>query len=275
MQNLSEKMVDKHIVDFRSKDSKTIIYSVDPIKNQIKLNNPVLIVGFPSSGLLGTICINYIVDKLKMKQISCVDSEYIVPGVIYFRGLLKHSFRIYANDDGTLCALICESPIFLKGIHSITDSVIQWCNEKKIADVVVLGGIETIHNPTKRETIILSSSKGNGFNLDSNENGVADFLEPSSFIGGIYGGIISSCLSHNIPCTALFTTTTISIPDPEGAALLIEAMAKTSNKEVLKINTDDLRKESENLRKILQDFVKSLKEQLPKELKESEASIYT
>lgn len=276
MQNSSDRKIIRHIIDFKSKDSKTIIYSVDPTnKNQIKLNNPILIVGFPSSGLLGTICINYIVDKLKMKQISCVDSEFIVPGVIYFRGTLKHSFRIYSNDSGTLCALICESPIFLRGIHSISDTIVQWCVQRNIAEVIVLGGFETSQYSAKRETIVLSSSKAENFILDSNENGVVDFLEPSSFVGGIYGGIISSCLSQDLQCTALFTTTTIGLPDPEGAALLIETMAKITNKQVLTIDTKELRKESENLRKSLQEFVKSLKEQMPKEIKESESSMYS
>ncbi len=277
MQITSDKKIVRHVIEFKSNDLKTVIYSVDPNNtNPIQLNNPILIVGFPSSGLIGTICINYIVDKLKMKQISCVDSEYIMPGVIYFKGVLKHSFRIYANDSGTLCALICESPIFLKGIHSITDAVIQWCVQKNISEVMTLGGIETSQNYSKRETIILSSSTTDNFILDSNANGIADFLEPSSFIGGIYGGIISACLSQNLHCTALFATTnTISLPDPEGAALLIESMAKITNKPVLKIDTEDLCKESENLKKSLQDFVRSLKDQMPKELKESETSMYS
>ena len=59
--------------------------------DRTKSNNTILIAGFPGPGLVGSIGANYIIEKLDMHQIACIDSEFIVPGVIYIGGKLKHS----------------------------------------------------------------------------------------------------------------------------------------------------------------------------------------
>ena len=102
---------------FSSYDGKTSLFS---LPNTIKLKNPLLIAGFPGPGLVGSISINYIIKKLDMQQIFCFESEFIVPGVIFMDGKLHHPFRIYSNVDGTICALVCEAPIMINGMHSGT-----------------------------------------------------------------------------------------------------------------------------------------------------------
>ncbi len=65
-----------------------------------KLRSPILIAGFPGAGLIGSISTSYMINKLNMSQIACVDSEFIVPGVIYAQGKLRHPFRLYSNQEG-------------------------------------------------------------------------------------------------------------------------------------------------------------------------------
>jgi len=71
-----------------------------------KLNSPTLIAGFPGAGLVGSISTSYIINKLHMNQIACVESEFIVPGVIYAEGKLRHPFRLYSNEEGNVCVLV-------------------------------------------------------------------------------------------------------------------------------------------------------------------------
>jgi proteasome assembly chaperone (PAC2) family protein len=60
---------------FTSYDGKTCLFS---LPNTIKLNNPILIAGFPGPGLVGSISINYVIKKIDMQQILCFESEFIV-----------------------------------------------------------------------------------------------------------------------------------------------------------------------------------------------------
>ena len=66
---------------------------------------------------------NYIVEQLHMRQISYVESEFIMPAVIYIGGNLRHPFRIYANDFGNVCVLVCEIPIMSVGVYSVLNTV--------------------------------------------------------------------------------------------------------------------------------------------------------
>src|SRR5215217_9686860 len=83
------------------------------IQSDAKLNSPILIAGFPGAGMVGSISTSYIIEKLHMNQIACVESEFIVPGVIYTEGKLRHPFRLYSNKEGDICVLVCEAPIMV------------------------------------------------------------------------------------------------------------------------------------------------------------------
>lgn len=234
-------------------------------QNKAKLNAPILIAGFPGAGMVGAISTSYIIEKLHMHQIACVESDFIVPGVIYVEGKLRHPFRLYANEEGTVCVLVCEAPIMIQGIHSVLDTVMKWAINNKSNEVMVLDGIaiQGVFD-SKREPMILS---GDGEVADNanllrdeaykkNNNAIK-----TAFIGGTAGGLLSSCLSKGIACKALLIAATSGIPDPEGAAILIESISKITNNEALKIDTQELREEGANLKRRMEQIVRSVREQ--------------
>lgn len=257
---------------FSSYDGKTSLFS---LPNTIKLNNPILIAGFPGPGLVGSISINYIIKKLDMQQILCFESEFIVPGVIFMDGKLHHPFRIYSNLDGTICALICEAPIMINGMHSVLDALAKWAEDIRIKDVFVIDGMAiqprstTDVNPkvlsnVERIPIILSSDDGKFINSNTNKKNIniESLIEGStSFIGGIAGGLLSSCISHNISCSVIFIPTQSGIPDPDGAALTLELLQNTIANNNFKVDTTELRKEGEEMKHKLNNLIKSIKQQ--------------
>jgi uncharacterized protein len=249
------------------------------VQGKKKLNSPILIAGFPGAGLVGSISTSYIINKLHMNQIACVESEFIVPGVIYTEGKLRHPFRLYSNKEGDICVLVCEAPIMVEGMYSVLDTFVKWALNNKVNEVMVLDGIAVEGLPdSKRMPIILSSDgrEADAANLiddDNNKNSditnkeeeekkddKSHSIYPSTaFIGGISGGILSSCLSNGIASKALLISAARRIPDPEGAAIIIESLSKITNNESLKIDTQQLREQGASLKmrmeKIMQSFV--------------------
>jgi uncharacterized protein len=51
----------------------------------------------------------------------------------------------------------------------------------------------------------------------------------SAYIGGLGGGLLSSCLSNGLPSKALLISPNKGIPDPEGAALLLDRYTNLRN----------------------------------------------
>ena len=257
---------------FSSYDGKTSLFS---LPNTIKLNNPILIAGFPGPGLVGSISINYVIKKLEMQQIFCFESEFIVPGVIFMDGKLHHPFRIYSNSEGTICAVVCEAPIMINGLHSVLDALATWAEDIGINDVFVIDGMaigrvsdtevhsQVISKP-QRNPIILSSDEGKIINSNKNKKdlNIESLIEGSTtFIGGIAGGLLSSCISHNISCSVIFIPTQSGIPDPDGAALTIELLQNTIANNNFRVDTTELKKQGEEMKHKLINLIKSIKQQ--------------
>src|SRR5918999_1915169 len=232
----SKKSVNSsQLIDRKSENNngKTRVKSIIPVRqNKIRLNNPILIAGFPGPGLVGSISTSHIIEQLHMHQIACVESEFIVPGVIYIAGKIRHPFRLYSNQEGNVCVLVCEAPIMIHGIHSVLDTVVKWVKDNEVREIVVLEGIpvEGIPDSSRKPMILSSDIRG-----DNNDSLYKDDIEEkkdyssssssnTTFIAGISGGLLSSCLSNGIACKALLISASSGIPDPEGAAILIESI---------------------------------------------------
>ena len=271
-----------------SSTSPTIIRTMSDINN-LQKNKSILIAGFPGPGLVGSISTSYIIDKLNMHQIACVESEYISPGVIYVDGKLRHPFRLYANKEGNVCVLVCEAPIIINGIHSVLNTVMDWAIKNTIQEVLVLDGIPVQGIPRPdRQPIILGSTEMDEPIIDSKENNNNKNAEKdvslsntlhdvtsnlnrnafgdsnkkyTTFIGGISGGLLSACLSYQIPCAAILVPSSSGIPDPEGASILIESYNSIIKDENLKINPDQLKEQGQLLKKQLEQIIKSEQEQ--------------
>ncbi|HEY7111135.1 MAG TPA: PAC2 family protein [Nitrososphaeraceae archaeon] len=247
------------------------------VQTKKKLRSPILIAGFPGAGLIGSISTSYMINKLNMSQIACVDSEFIVPGVIYAQGKLRHPFRLYSNKEGDVCILVCEAPIIVHGMHSVLDTVMKWALDKNVREVIVMDGIPTDGLPNAKRTPIILSSDGTradaanliddvSAGLENNTAQEDDGYENASymttaFIGGMAGGILSSCLSNGIASKALLIPAPRGIPDPEGAAILIEELSKITDSELLKIDTQQLRKQGVSLKSRMKKIMQSYAEQ--------------
>ena len=64
--------------------------------------------------------------------------------------------------------------------------------------------------------------RGDDVNENNSEhNDSSDILGPT-YIGGVSGCLLSSCISNNVPCIAVLVPSLSGIPDPEGAAIILE-----------------------------------------------------
>jgi len=251
------------------------------IQGRKKLNSPILIAGFPGAGLVGSISTSYIIDRLHMNQIACVESEFIVPGVIYAEGKLRHPFRLYSNERGDVCVLVCEAPVMIQGMYSVLDTVSKWVLYNNVREVMVLDGIAVEGLPDSKRIPIVLSSNGreadeanliHDYNIDATNkekvDNVGSVYPTTAFVGGMSGGILSSCLSNGIASKALLIYASRGIPDPEGAAILIEFLGNIADNTSLKIDTAELRKQGAALKTRLEKIIQSYGEQQQRDQQE-------
>jgi uncharacterized protein len=227
------------------------------------ITRPVLIVGFPGTGLVGSICANYIIEKKSLHQIAFVDSEYIIPAAIYIGGKLRHPFRIYADGKRALCVIVCEAPLRPEGVYSIMELVVTWASRNEVREVLVLDGVPVRGGglPSKdRKPMILPSSSS----PSSTSNASKDDPVKSAMMMGVSGSLISACLSDEMPCTGVLIPSTSGIPDPEGAAILLETISEMPSVP-LEIDVKPLRQEGQAIERQLKEFMDSVRKEQQQE----------
>ena len=154
-------------------DGNSHIYPLPKSKNKINLKNPLLIVGFPGSGMIGQLGVDYIVEQADLHQIYYIKSEYIMPGAVFFKNKIRHPARIYSNNEGTLCVLICDAPILIDGIFSLVNVLIQWCIKNNIKEVFLIDGIlkrSFNANQLSEEKVIILTNDNSSPNRENNLN---------------------------------------------------------------------------------------------------------
>jgi uncharacterized protein len=212
-----------------------------------KLNAPLIILGFAGPGLVGGIAVSHIIEKLGLKQIAHVRSKYIPPAVVFFNGKLKHPFRIYSDEKGELCVVVCELPLRSDGAFQIGVRLVDWAEENGAKEIAVLDGFPVKNMPRERKSYCAAEPEKR---KKCKEKGID--MVTAGIIGGIAGSILNECLTRNIIGVAYLTPAVSFMPDPNGAASLIETVNLLYG---LNVETKELVDKAEEIKKKLNEVV--------------------
>jgi uncharacterized protein len=213
---------------------------------EVKLKEPLTIFGFAGPGLVGGIAVMHIKDALKMNEIAHVRSKDIPPAVIFLNGELRYPFRIYANKPGNLCCVVSELPFASDALYPLASTLLDWTEKYGVKESVVLEGIPLRGIPKQRQVFCAAETE----KRNECENKGIEMVQ-NGMIGGIAGAILNQSLARKITGLAFLTPTISFMPDPEGAAMLIQALNKVY---ALDINTDTLVERAEKIKKELREI---------------------
>jgi uncharacterized protein len=200
------------------------------------LKSPIIFAGFVGAGLVGPLSIGYMIEKLKMKEIAYLRSRHLPPSTVFMQGRLRHPFRLYSNNDGTICAVICEITLPF-GLHDIVNTILDWAEKNGSHEIVILDGVASKTHDGKAfcaaEEDLCRVMESNDINMI-----------PQGFITGVAGGLLNECLMRPIQGITLLVKANDKGADPLAAATLVDAVNRAYG---LNINTSDLRKKKKRI----------------------------
>jgi len=200
------------------------------------LKSPVIFAGFVGAGLVGPLAVGCMIDKLKMKEIAYLRSKHLPPSTVFMQGRLRHPFRLYSNNDGTICAVICEITLPF-GLHDIVNTILDWAEKNGSHVIVILDGVASKTHDGKAfcaaEEDLCRVMESNDINMI-----------PQGFITGVAGGLLNECLMRPIQGITLLVKANDKGADPLAAATLLDAVNRAYG---LNINTSDLRKKKKRI----------------------------
>lgn len=205
-----------------SPDSEISIVETKPLKTV----KPIVLTGFQDTGLIGVLAVTHLINVLQMEEVAHIRSKYIAPLKVIvgsdFRNV--NPFRMYANKDRSVMALINDTPAGLVSLSPFFNDIAQvfaeWSLKKDVQLVAALGSY-VLQKGEKPQVVGFSTHQDKMRQLT--DLGMKPLQQ--GLIGGFVVSMIDECIAKKIPWMMLFAPSTqMGGVDPEGTSMLIEGL---------------------------------------------------
>ena len=185
----------------------------------LPVNDTAVLMGFPGSGLVGTIALQYMVDQLEFELIGTMTSKFFPPLAMMNKGVINDPVRIYIKKE--VVAVVADIPIHPMICYEIATGLLDWLAPFKPKEVLTIAGIIT-NEPEKRVFGVATTNEA----LPRIQEHT--LILPIGSISGIASSILTECKIRGIPGYGLLGET-VNAPDPRSSAATIEVLNKMYN----------------------------------------------
>ena len=217
---------------------------------EVKL--PTVIVGLPSTGLVGLISALHIIETMEMEYCGYVESKRFPPIILIHNSELALPLRIYQKDKMLVIISEISLPTEPEIINDITSVLADWVKSLDPEYILILRG-----NPIPNR---MNIEVPNCYGLGTSEklNNLLDKVECGIMEHGIITGIDAllmwECSKQNLPAITLATDAFPNLPDPGAAAVVIDKINKILG---IYIDPAKLIENAEDLRIKMRDMMKN------------------
>lgn len=190
---------------------------MDDIK--IKSRDPeggdlVVLLGFPGSGLVGSIALAHMIDVLEFEHIGNITSKYFPPLAMMVDGIVNAPMRIFQKDQFIL--IISDVPIHPMICYEVGNGILEWLSAFPVKNVVVVAGIVT--NDVEKRVFGVATDKA-GLEMIGDKTEIL----PMGSITGIAGTVLTECKVNGILAIGLMGES-VNAPDPRAAASVMSVL---------------------------------------------------
>lgn len=185
----------------------------------VNLNSPIVLVSFPDNCPVGVTATKYVIENLRLHQFAHLTSPYVPPATVFIAGRLRHPFRFYSTDDGSLATITCDIPVDPDGYYELASVVVDWLQMINAKVVVNLDGVSVKDTPTGPRTF----GVGDEQYVEKIKNSKIP-IAGSAMITGLGGSVLSECIIRQVPLLSLLTITVNSLPDPDAVLSTVKAL---------------------------------------------------
>lgn len=231
----------------------------------VDLSNCLLVVAFPTVGLISSIAGHYIIDSLKLKEIGSIVSKDFMPATIIHNGKPSPPIRIYAGDkkcgpDGKceqIAVIISEFMPPYNVIKPLADKILEWTDRKGCQFIVSLEGTHAIGE--KKDFKVYGVSSNNEMKKQIKKYKIQETLE--GMITGINGVMLYEGVLKKRDVICLLSEAHASFPDSRAAGNLLEKLDIMLPG--IKIDPKPLYKEAKKIENKIRQFMAQSKPTAP------------
>ncbi|MBI5223816.1 proteasome assembly chaperone family protein [Candidatus Micrarchaeota archaeon] len=213
------------------------------------LSKPQIILGFPGTGLVGSVAASQIVDSLSMKFGGYFSSADFAPLAAIHNYKPLPAARIHYSEKHNLIVIISEMSIPVSSSLELAEKIFDFAKVVNASAIVSLGGIS------------LKEGKEDVYVISSDAQAVKDAVSKKAgkpiregATTGVTGVLLTLGSLRGFPITALLAEASEEYLDPKAAANALRALNRFNG-----INVDTERLDREG-----RDLTKSIKESMIK-----------
>jgi len=191
------------------------------------LKGAMMVVGFPTHGLVGSVAASYLVHALDMSLVAYITSEQFPPTVIMEEGVVNAPVRLYASklvcgvdrSCDQLVVVIADIQPPLTLLNHLGRVLLDWAEAKGIQLVIAIEG-QPIDSEIHGDARVVAMAN----------RAAAPLLERYAFqaangvVTGLAGGIMLGAIGRVTPVLCLVAQAHKDYPDARAAAKVIETV---------------------------------------------------
>jgi uncharacterized protein len=192
------------------------------------LRGAMMVVGFPTHGLVGSVAASYLVHSLDMSLVAYMISEEFPPTVIMEEGVVSAPVRLYASklvcgvdrSCDQLVVVIADIQPPVSMLNRLGRVLLDWAEGKGVQLVVAIEG-----QPIENEGV-----RGDARVVAMANRAAAPLLEKYRFqaangvVTGLAGGLLLGAIGRTTPVLCLVAQAHKDYPDARAAAKVIETV---------------------------------------------------
>lgn len=233
---------------------------------EVDLSNSLLVVAFPTVGLISSIAGHFIIDTLKLDEIGTILSREFMPATVIHNAKPSPPVRIYAGErkcgpDGTceqVAVIISEFMPPYGIIKPLADKILNWADQKGVKALVALEGTHAIGDK-KGEMKVYGVGSNQDMKSFLKKYKIQETIE--GMITGVNGVLLYQGVltQQNVMC--LLSEAHSHYPDSRAAGNLLKKLDVMLPE--IKIDPKPLYKEAKEIEKRIRQFMEQSKPTAP------------
>lgn len=218
-----------------------------------KLENAIALIGFPSLGLVSSIAVGLLSKKEGMTLHAGATSDLLPPYCVMKDGVPGPQIRMYCKplENGgvgcdNLMVIISETVPKPESQQALARELIAWLRNNGIKKTFVLDSMPMYGNEEYSTICACSDPETRKmveeFDIETLKEGI---------VRGLSGTILYEGTSQGMPTVIALGKTRSEMPDPRGAAKLLESLSRIIPE--LKVDTEPLYEEAEEIERRVAD----------------------
>jgi len=197
---------------------------------KVDISNSLVVIGFPTVGVVGTIASRFIIDALKLDIIGAFSSDFFYPVTVVSKGRPLPPVRIYGGnkkcgiDGGCDQIVIITSEFFppMNVMRPLANKILEWCENRNCSSIVTIEGFNMANGSKEVPLFGVASTKEGREFLKKQQ---VELME-EGMVSGISGVLLYEGEIKKVNSMCLLAGVHSDFPDARAAAKVLEVVNK-------------------------------------------------